>query len=158
MKKLTSILLVVVILASLISFSSCGDKETETESPQYTTVELTKENYQKYIVFNFYCTDLDVTELSNGKYDISCVIHIESGTKNADYRFENVSIQLSKVHKGLSLNYFVSKVRLNLDAYGNAHGSSQHYSLNSLSRTVNVNDEWDMEVKSITGNVLIPVE
>lgn len=147
MKKATSLLLVLVIIASLFSFSSCGDKE-----PQYDTVKLDKNNYSDYIVFNIYYTDLDV-EKNDGQYEISCVIHAESSSTNADYRFENVTITLHSSKAGIFNR--IGDITLNLDALGSSHGTAQHHKTSSLSG--NINTDWGYKVKSITGNVLVPV-
>lgn len=145
MKKLTSILLISVILASLLSLSSC------TDNAQYDTVKLDKYNYSDYIVFNYYYTDLS-TQKENAGYKISCVIHAESSSRNPDYRFENVTITL----KSERTSYLspIGKITLNLDGLGSSHGTAQYTNGSSLSGKIN--DDWRYEVESITGNVLVP--
>jgi len=143
MKKLTSILLIAVILASLLSLSSC--------TKEYEAVELDKYNYSDYIVFNYYYTDLSTRKETAG-YKISCVIHAESSSRNPDYRFENVTITL----KSERTSYLspIGKITLNLDGLGSSHGTAQYTNGSSLSGKIN--DDWRYKVESITGNVLVP--
>lgn len=145
MKKITSILLISVIFASVVSFSSCAN------NVQYETVKLNKYNYSDYIVFNYYYTDLSTQKESAG-YKISCVIHAESGSRNPEYRFENVTITL----KSARTSYLspIGKITLSLDGLGSSHGTAQYTNGSSLSGKVN--DDWRYEVENITGNVLIP--
>ncbi len=145
MKKLTSILLIAVILASLLSLSSCTDEKN------YDTVKLDKYNYSDYIVFNYYYTDLS-TQKENAGYKISCVIHAESGSRSPDYRFENVIITLKSGRTNLLSQ--VGDITLNLDGLGSSHGTAQYINGSSLSGKIN--DDWRYEVESITGNVLVP--
>ena len=145
MKKLTSILLITVILASLLSLSSCGD------SKKYKTVKLDKYNYSDYIVFNYYYADIYLEEEDVG-YKVSCVIHAESGSRNPDYRFDNVTITLKSGRT--SLLSPVGDITLNLDGLGSSHGTAQY--INGSSFSGKINDDWKYEVNSITGNVLVP--
>lgn len=146
MKKLTALLILIAILASLFSLSSC------TSDKKYDTVKLDKYNYSDYIVFNYYYTDIYTKEEEVG-YKVSCVIHAESGSRNPDYRFENVTITLKSGRPNLLSP--VGDITLNLDGLGSSHSTAQYINGSSLSGKIN--DDWSYEVESITGNVLVPV-
>lgn len=156
MKKLTSILLIAVMLISLFSFSSCGEDEPQVTEPDYEVVNLTKYNYSDYLVFNYYSSDQD-SDYIDGKYNLSGTVHAECSSANESYRFEKVTIELTTVVMA-SPNLASLRIKLNLNSYGEAHGSDSYFIADSNNKQPSNNGNWNFKIKSISGTVKVPAE
>lgn len=161
MKRITSILLVVTLLTSIISLSSCDDKESSEK--EYTKVTLTTRNYSDYIVFDYYTKDQDIeardntnpiTNVTTTVYDVSGSFHIESKSANESYRFDKVVIELSgKV--SMSSNTSRVSIQLTLNSRGVANGSNQYFLAGVTSSQIKYSN-LDYYVNEISGTVRVP--
>lgn len=143
MKKLTSLILLIAILASLLSLSSC----------QETTDWIRAANYTEYLSINTYCTDTTISTsiLSDSKYALYCIVHVEVSSNNPDYRFDNASITLSPV---VSPWEQANDVTLELDGYGSAHASFSYYNVRAEDPIFP--SVWEFEMTDWSGIVIIP--
>lgn len=143
MKKITSFLLLVAILTSLLSLSSCEER----------TDWLRSSNYDQYLSINMYCADtkISTSPLSDSCYSLYCIVHVEVSSNNSDYRFDNASITLSP-KSGIWEK--TNDVTLELDGYGTAHASFSYY--NARSADPIFPSVWEFEVTGWGGTVIIP--
>ena len=157
MKRITSILLVVTLLTSIISLSSCADEESNEK--EYTKVTLTKTNYSDYIVFDYYTKDQDIearddtnpiTNVTTTVYDVSGSFHIESKSADESYRFDKVVIELSG-----KVNTSIVSIRLTLNSLGVAHGSNQYFLAGVTSSQIKYSN-LNYYIKKISGTVRVP--
>lgn len=86
MKKIASVLAVVL---SLLMFTLVGC--SNNDKSKVSRIELTLDNYQKYLGVNLYYTDQQAIPLENKRYDLYCTGHFET-VKRIDCTFENVTI------------------------------------------------------------------
>lgn len=143
MKKLTSLLLIITILLSLLSLSSCEEEKDWLRSS----------NYDQYLSINMYCTDTKISTsiFSDSKYSLYCIVHVEITSNNPDYRFNNASITLSPQ---VGIWEQANDVTLELDGYGSAHASFSYY--HSKADDPIFPSVWDFEVTDWGGTVIIP--
>lgn len=140
MKKLTSIILIAVILVSFFSLSSCRK--------QYE--RITEKNYTSYFSLNVYLSDTKIIK-EDSFYELYCIVHVETSSINPNYIFEGVTLKLSPQHGLLELT---SDVKLELDSYGDAHSSFSYYHARSASPIFP--DDWEFKVTEISGMVIVP--
>lgn len=140
MKKITSLFILIAILASLLSLSSCGEQHER----------ITDENYDAYLNLNIYLSDTKIYEDGNF-YELYCIVHVETSSTNPDYIFEYVTLTLSPQH---GLFESTSDVRLEIDSYGSAHSSFSYYHARS-SKPI-FPDDWEFEVTEFGGTVAVP--
>lgn len=143
MKKLTSIFILIAILTSLLSLSSCEEKKSW----------LLPDTYSKYLSINTYCSDTKISTsvLSDSKYSLSCIVHVEVSSNNPDYRFDTALITLSPQ---VSIWEAATELTLELDGYGSAHGSFSYY--NYRADYPIFPSTWKFEVTGIGGMVIVP--
>lgn len=94
-KKIFIVTLTVFFMfSSIFVLSGCGDDEEDSNSnsPSYTTITLTKSNYTSYIGFkvtNKNWSKIGTSTSGNMTYTV------ETYSLNDDYEFEGVSLQVS---------------------------------------------------------------
>ena len=143
MKKITSLLLLVAILTSLLSLSSCEEEKNSV------VAIISEENYTRFINLNVYYSDVQIS-YSDGFYSLFCIVHVEAASTDSNYVFSSrPSITLSP---SVGLFERASDVTLNLDYYGNAHSSFSYYHARSSSPLFP--DNWEFEVIESGGTVL----
>lgn len=140
MKKLTSILLIAVILTSLLFLSSCD------ESTGWAAIN--KVNYTAYIQLNVYYSDVKITQ-DGVFYTLFCVVHVETSAVDNNYKFHGASVKLSPK---VGLFEQASDVSLELDGNGVAHSSFTYYHARSSSPLLP--DEWEFEAIVAGGEVI----
>jgi len=139
MKNLTSLLILIAILASLLSLSSCENKSYD---------RLNETNYTAYINVNFYFSDVK-TEYNDGSYTLYCIVHVETSSCSTDYTFSGASLTLSP---NVGLFERASNVTLELDGNGVSHSSFTYFNVKSSSPLLP--EKWDFEVVEIGGSVI----
>lgn len=97
MKKIISLVLILILLLCFISLFGCENKNAITiDGQKYEKIKLTATNYTKYISINSFIVDqnIELVELSGygNRYDMSCIINITTDRKTNCY-FDNVKIQ-----------------------------------------------------------------
>lgn len=92
MKRICSVFAAIVTLFSVFSFSGCGETDT------IETIELTTENYKKYLAINTYFDDYHAISLGTGVANLRAFCLFCRGNisikKRVDCIFKNVTIYL----------------------------------------------------------------
>lgn len=149
-------LVVLLMIGSCLGFAACSNS---TEN--YERIELTTENYEKYISINIYLSDYTaiVSPQDSSHYDLAVVVNITT-SKKKNCTFENVEIEFTPSSTIWLLSSFPSSIKTKLDICGKSHSSvvatRENYPSNRAS-TISLTSINGI-VKSISGYVLIPKE
>lgn len=157
MKKFTSFILVLTILFSVLSLTSCSENTSnETNTVEYEKIELTTQNYSKYLSITLTFSDSQF-EHNGTKYDISCMGTIKTKAMG-DYKFEwksgaaNISYDLL-FNSSWEKPVVGPSVEINIDGTSEAsfflHKQSSYLDFPTSAR-------YPINVKSINGYVLVP--
>ncbi len=141
MKKLTSLFILIAILASLLSLSACDGA--------IGRAVLNEVNYTAYIQLNVYYSDVVIIQDGNF-YNLFCVVHVETSAVSNNYKFHGASVTLSPK---VGLLERASNVSLALDGNGVAHSSFTYYHPGASSPLLP--DEWEFETIVAGGEVTI---
>ena len=157
MKKAISLLLFITMYVTYVfMFTSCfeysnsnditDESENKSENKkEYTTINLTLNNYSDYIGYNVYHDNISVEKgeidpsLGWQTYIKTYTIVVEFYPKSQNYKFENIKIS-------------TSLGTVNLDGYGYGRGQRYASETNVYKRVISTPS---ISIKSISGQVFV---
>ena len=180
MKKLTTLIIALLIACLPLTFFGCdfgsetSEQPTDTSAQQieYDRIELTTENYDEYLYISSTISDClyDVVEVNESTgshyYNLSCIINVEISPARKEYRFEGLSTltdngnfaRISLSFDNLPWSTFGGSCRV--DYYGYAKHSITTHQEESLQLDFpilyNSSISPSVAVSNIYGYVLIP--
>lgn len=124
------------------------------EDKKYTYVNLTPDNYNKYISINLFYDDCFYRQNENGFYYLYYTGHITT-SKKTDCYFDDVKIWYKIDIEEWETN--IASTYVELDYFGTSHGSYFATKKNPSS-TIYFPDSafFDISIRNISGKVIIP--
>ncbi len=115
MKKSVSLLFAFVLLFSSFFLISCSNSD----------VELTLENYDKYISINTYFSDIEILDTEDGFFNVYAIGNITTD-KKSKLNFENCYIEFKISGNGSNKTFFNDNIVANLSYDGKSHVSFEY--------------------------------
>lgn len=151
MKKIASVLAVIL---SVLIFTLAGC--SQSQSQEYTKIELAAENYSEYISINLYYIDYQIissqeSEFGTVTYTVNQTIGVET-SKRANIQFENATILYTPDE-----NSSRGRIEVTLDVNGKSKSSFTRFSQYAFAELPHLSNHLLGDI-SFKGYVLLPVE
>lgn len=162
MKKLTTLLMALLLLATLALACGCFEQKKE-----YRHITLTKENYDEYIAINVELSDYNLIALDEPNsrnqchYTASVLVHITTASKIPGLIFDDVQIEYNSFRSGLwETGAGIISPTGTLDYLGNSNCSfvaiTEYRTIAAIVPSTFLSKKGI--VISISGSVLVPQE